>query len=88
MNGSVLASAELYDPGIVVATHVDGRGTFDNQGNEVTFKFRATQADDGSRSRAFCILRSRCRYLHNEQTKFGISPSWQHGRLQRLGSFG
>ncbi len=47
--GGLLASAELYDPGIVGATHVDGRGTLDNQGNEVTFKFRASQADDGSR---------------------------------------
>jgi hypothetical protein len=43
-----LASAELYEPG-VTATHVDGRGAFDNQGNEVMFSFRAAQADDGSR---------------------------------------
>ncbi len=51
-----LLSAELYDPGIVTATHVDGRGAFDNQGNEVTFRFRITQADDGSRLGhfAFC----------------------------------
>ena len=27
----------------------EGRGAFDNQGNEVTFRFFATQADDGSR---------------------------------------
>ena len=40
-----LASAELYDTGIT-ATHVDGLGAFDNQGNEVTFRFRATQAED------------------------------------------
>jgi hypothetical protein len=26
----VLANAELYDPGIVDAPHVDGRGTIDN----------------------------------------------------------
>ena len=44
-----LASAELYDPGIVAGTHVDGGGTFESQGNEVTFRFHATQADDGSR---------------------------------------
>ena len=48
-NGKVLAaggpaSAELYDPGIVV----DGRGAVDNQGNEVTFTFRANQSDDSS----------------------------------------
>ena len=30
-----LTSAELYDPGFVVATHADGRGTVDDQGNEV-----------------------------------------------------
>ncbi len=48
-SGFPLASAELYDPGIVGATHVDGRGTLDNQGNEVTFKFRASQVDDGSK---------------------------------------
>jgi Galactose oxidase, central domain/Kelch motif len=42
-----LASAELYDPGIV-ATKVDGRGTFDNQENEVTFNFHANQPEDGS----------------------------------------
>ena len=31
------------------ATSVDGLGGFDNQGNEVTFRFRASQAEDGSR---------------------------------------
>ena len=35
-----LASAELYGPGIVV----DGRGTVDNLGDEVTFNFRANHA--------------------------------------------
>jgi hypothetical protein len=44
--GGVLASSELYEP---TATHVDGSGSIDNQGNEVSFKFRATQADDGSK---------------------------------------
>jgi hypothetical protein len=33
---------------MVPATHADGRGILDNQGNEVSFSFRATQADDGS----------------------------------------
>ena len=47
-SGIPLASAELYDPGIVAATNVDGRGAVDNQGNEVTFKFRASQGGDGS----------------------------------------
>ena len=37
-----LASAELYDPGIVVS----GRGSIDGQGDEATFKFDATQSDD------------------------------------------
>ncbi len=50
------ASAELYDPGIVGGTHVDGRGTVDNQGNAITFRFSAAQADDGGRLGhfAFC----------------------------------
>jgi Galactose oxidase, central domain len=38
-----LPSAELYEPGIGV---VEGRGAADNQGNEVTFNFRATQSDE------------------------------------------
>ena len=37
-----LASAELYDPGIIVS----GRGSIDGQGDEATFKFHATQSDD------------------------------------------
>lgn len=44
--GVPLASAELYDPGIVAPTTVTGRGTLDNQGNPVTFNFHATQAND------------------------------------------
>jgi hypothetical protein len=44
--GNMLASAELYDPSIAAATTVQGRGDFDNQGNEVPFNFRATLADD------------------------------------------
>src|SRR5438874_226926 len=55
-NSIPIASAELYDPGIAVATKVDGRGTFDNQENEVTFNFHANQADDSSAlgSYSFC----------------------------------
>jgi hypothetical protein len=37
-----LASAELYDPGIVVS----GRGSIDGQGDQATFEFHATQSDD------------------------------------------
>jgi hypothetical protein len=49
LNNSIpIASAELYDPGIVAATTVDGRGTFDNRENEVTFNFYAKQPDKGS----------------------------------------
>jgi hypothetical protein len=40
----VLASAELYDTGI--ATKVLGSGVVDNQGDEVSFRFRASQAVD------------------------------------------
>ncbi len=45
---AALASAELYDPGIVVATKVDGRGTINSQGDRVTFHFRASQSDDST----------------------------------------
>ena len=41
-----LATAELYGSPVELATHVAGRGAFDNQGNEVTFKFSVTQGDD------------------------------------------
>ena len=40
---STVASAELYDPGSL-ATNVTGRGAIDNQGNQVTFNFRASQS--------------------------------------------
>ena len=43
-----LASAELYDPGIVVATKIDGRGTINRQGDRVTFQFRASQSADST----------------------------------------
>ncbi len=39
---AALASAELYDPGIVVS----GRGSIDGQGDEATFQFPAKQSDD------------------------------------------
>jgi hypothetical protein len=42
-----LSSAELYDLGIAAATKVYGSGTIDNQGNEVTFRFRASQGNSG-----------------------------------------
>ena len=67
-----LKSAELYDPGIVTATTVDGRGTLDNEGNEVTFQFRATQAADSNKLGNFffcdpaagvCITRAGIRTL-------------------------
>jgi WD40 repeat protein len=53
---NVVATAELYDPGIAVPATVDGRGAIDNGGNQVTFNFHATQADDGSTlgSFSFC----------------------------------
>ena len=38
-----------FDLNWVAATTVQGLGTFENQGNEVTFGFRATQADDSSK---------------------------------------
>jgi hypothetical protein len=41
-----LSSAEIYGSQTVLATTIDGRGAFDNQGNEVTFQFHATQGDD------------------------------------------
>jgi hypothetical protein len=40
-----LASAELYDPGIVMATRVDGRGDLHHHGDQVVFDFRARPAD-------------------------------------------
>ena len=42
-----LASAELYEPGAAAPT-ANGRGAVDNQWNEVTFNFSATQVDDSS----------------------------------------
>jgi hypothetical protein len=57
-----LASAELYDPGIVVATKVDGRGSIDNHGNQVTFTLHASQAADSSTlgSFSFCDPADAC----------------------------
>lgn len=53
-NGLVLAaagdyadtSAELYDPGTVVATKVNGRGAINGLGDQVTFNFHAAQSGD------------------------------------------
>lgn len=41
-----LTSAELYDSPVALPTNIQGRGAFDNQGNQVTFQFHATQSDD------------------------------------------
>jgi Galactose oxidase, central domain/Kelch motif len=51
-----ISSAELYDPGIVVAATVDGRGAIDVDRDEITFNFHAAQGDDGSTlgSFSFC----------------------------------
>jgi len=45
---TALATAELYDPGIVVATTVDGRGSIHREDNRVTFQFRVSQSDDST----------------------------------------
>ena len=55
MHKTALASAELYDPGIVMATKVDGRGTINSQGGRVTFHFRASQSDDSSSADYFSL---------------------------------
>ena len=41
-----LASAELYDPGITMATQVSGLGSIDGQGDQATFNFHASQSGD------------------------------------------
>jgi hypothetical protein len=41
-----LASAELYDPGIMTATRVSGRGSINGQGDQANFTVHATQSDD------------------------------------------
>jgi Kelch motif/Galactose oxidase, central domain len=51
--GVALASAELYDPGIVVFTKVKGDGTISRQGNRVTFHLRASLSDDSTRADSF-----------------------------------
>jgi galactose oxidase-like protein len=48
-----LASAELYDPGIVVATKVEGHGTIKSQRDRVTFQFRASQSNDSTSANYF-----------------------------------
>jgi hypothetical protein len=45
---SALASAEIYDPGIVVATKVDGNGTINRHGDRVTFQFHASQPNNST----------------------------------------
>ena len=41
---SALASAELYDPGMAVATKVNGHGSINRQDDQITFQFRASQS--------------------------------------------
>jgi hypothetical protein len=43
---TILNSAELYDPGITLATQVSGRGSIAGQGDQATFSFHASQSDD------------------------------------------
>jgi hypothetical protein len=85
--GVPLASAELYDPGIVAATKVDGRGAFDNQGNQVTFTLHASPAADSSTLGSFsfcdpvadaCITKGKIRTLSISGNTAGFSGQ---GRL-------
>jgi hypothetical protein len=57
-HGVPIASAELYDPGIVTATKVDGHGTIDNQGDQVTFHLHATLSDETNRADFFSFCDS------------------------------
>jgi len=56
LHKTALASAELYDPGIVVAATVDGHGKINNKGDRVTFQFHVSQFGDstGDDSFSFC----------------------------------
>ena|GEM_PF-1806973 len=51
-----IASTELYESGSIVATQVNGHGTFANQENRVTFRVRAGQSDnrDDAEFFSFC----------------------------------
>jgi hypothetical protein len=40
----LLASAELYDPGIIAATTVNGRGTINTDSGRGSFNFHATES--------------------------------------------
>src|SRR5450432_3630620 len=42
----ILASAEIYDPGIVTATQVSGSGSINGQGDQARFTVHATQTND------------------------------------------
>jgi hypothetical protein len=46
--GIPIASTELYDPGIVEATKVDGRGTINSGGDRITFHIHASLADEST----------------------------------------
>ncbi len=71
-SSGVLASAELYDPGL--RTKVDGRGSIDNQGNEVSFNFRALSPMRAASSVIFPFA-IRLPVSAEKEAKFGVSPS-------------
>jgi hypothetical protein len=90
-SGIPLASAELYDPGIGITRKVEGRGAVDNQGNEVTFRFRASQSDDNSNLGQFsfcdpaagvCLTNGRIQSLSITGNSAEFSGS---GRVQDVG---
>jgi hypothetical protein len=58
LHGVPLASAELYDSGIVTATKVDGHGTIDIQGDQVTFHLHAALSDETNRANYFSFCDS------------------------------
>ena len=45
-DGGTLNSAELYDPGITMATTINGRGAVMGLGDQATFNFHVMQTDD------------------------------------------
>jgi hypothetical protein len=53
VGGVPIASAELFDPGIVAPTRVDGRGTINSQGDRVSFHIHASQSNDSTSTDSF-----------------------------------
>jgi len=51
--GLTLNSAELYDPGIVVATKVDGHGSVNSHGDRITFEVHASQSNGSISANSF-----------------------------------